>query len=111
VEDDLPLRYAYAKLLERRGYVVHQFADYHGVTELFDDGTGDLLVSDILLPSGTPHGVAVAAMVQVHRPGTPVVFVTGYLDYVLHVPPDATVLMKPVPDDVLLATVAACFKG
>ena len=58
VEDDLTLRYAYAKLLESQGYVVHQFADYRGVTELFDGGTGDLLITDIVLPTGTPHGIA-----------------------------------------------------
>jgi DNA-binding NtrC family response regulator len=111
VEDDVALRYAYTKLLEGQGYVVHQFADYRGVTELFDGGTGDLLITDIVLPTGTPHGIATAAMVQMHRPGIPVVFVTGYPDYVPHVPPDATVLIKPVTDDDLLATVAACLSG
>jgi DNA-binding NtrC family response regulator len=111
VEDDPALRYAYAKLLESQGYVVHQFADYRGVTELFDGGTGDLLITDILLATGTPHGIALAAMVQLHRPGIPVVFTTGYPDYMPHVPPDSTVLIKPVPHDDLLATVAACFNG
>jgi DNA-binding NtrC family response regulator len=106
VEDDGALRYAYAKLLESQGYVVHQFADFRGVTELFDAGTGDLLLTDIVLPKGTPHGIAIAAMVQVHRPGIPVIYVTGYVDYMPHVPPGATVLIKPVPDDVLLSTVA-----
>ena len=111
VEDDLTLRYAYAKLLESQGYVVHHFADYRGVTELFDGGTGDLLITDILLPTGTPHGIALAAMIQLHRPGIPVLFTTGYPGYLEHVPPGATVLIKPVPDDVLLATVASCLKG
>jgi DNA-binding NtrC family response regulator len=110
VEDDLPLRYAYAKLLENEGYIVHPFADYMGVTELFDGGTGDLLVSDILLPSGTPHGIAIAAMVKAHRPGIPVLFVTGYPDYLEHVPLGATVLIKPVLNDELLAVIAACIK-
>jgi DNA-binding LytR/AlgR family response regulator len=67
----------------------------------------ETLVSDILLPSGTLHGIAIAAMVQVHHPDIPVIFVTGYAGYVDHVPPDATVLLKPVPNDLLLATVAA----
>jgi DNA-binding NtrC family response regulator len=111
VEDDLTLRYAYAKLLESQGYVVHQFADYRVVTELFDGGTGDLLITDMVLPTGTPHGIATAAMVQVHRPGIPVVFITGFPDYLEHVPSGATVLIKPVPDDDLLATVAACLNG
>jgi len=78
------------------------------VTELFDGGAGDLLVSDILLPSGTPHGIAVAAMVKVNRPGIPVLFITGYPDYLEHVPPGATVLIKPVLNDELLAAVSAC---
>jgi hypothetical protein len=46
-------------------------------------------------------------MVQVHHPDIPVIFVTGYAAYVDHVPPDATVLLKPVPNDLLLATFAA----
>ena len=101
----------YAKLLESQGYVVHQFADYRGVTELFDGGMGDLLITDIVLPTGTPHGISLAAMVQRHRPGIPVLFTTGYPDYLEHVPRGATVLIKPVPDDVMLATVASCLKG
>ena len=81
------------------------------MTELFDGGTGDLLITDIVLPTGTPHGISLAAMVQLHRPGIPVLFTTGYPDYLEHVPPGATVLIKPVPDDVMLATVASCLKG
>jgi DNA-binding NtrC family response regulator len=111
VEDDLALCYAYTKLLESQGYVVHQFSDYRGVMELFDGGTGDLLITDIVLPTGTPHGIATAAMVQVHRPDIPVVFITGYPDYLEHVPAVSTVLIKPVPDDVLLATVATSLNG
>ena len=38
-------------------------------------------------------------MVQRHRPGIPVLFTTGYPDYLEHVPRGATVLIKPVPDD------------
>jgi DNA-binding NtrC family response regulator len=110
VEDSDELRYAYAKLLEREGYVVHQFVDYRGVTELLDDGTGDVLLTDIVLPKGTPHGVAIAAMVRMHRPGIPVIFVTGYANYMPYVPADATVLIKPVPDDIMQATVAAILK-
>jgi DNA-binding NtrC family response regulator len=111
VEDDTKLRYAYAKLLENAGYTVHQFGDYRGVTELLDSGCGDLLLADILLPAGTPHGIALAAMAQVRNPALPVVFVTGYADFVQHVPEGATALFKPVPDDVLLETIKARITG
>ncbi len=91
MEDDLALRYAYAKLLESQGYAVHRFGDYRGVAGLFNGGTGDLLITDIVLPTGTPHGIALAAMIQLHRPGIPVLFTTGYQGYLEHVSPGATV--------------------
>jgi CheY-like chemotaxis protein len=105
VEDNQELRYALAKLLESAGYVVHQFPDYHGVTELLDSGCGDLLLVDIMLGKGTPHGISLAAMALVRRPDLPVIFVTGYTEYASYTPENANVLVKPVPDEVLLAAV------
>ena len=51
MENDVTLRYACAKLLESRGYVVDQLPDYQGVLELFEGGAEDLLVSDYAGPS------------------------------------------------------------
>ena len=40
-----------------------------------------------------------------HRRGLPIVFVTGYQDYLRHVPSDSVVLMKPVADEELLSAI------
>jgi hypothetical protein len=62
------------------------------------------------LPQGTPHGIAIAAMVRMHRP-IPVLFLADYPDHLEHVPPGATVLIKPVPDDDLVAAVTTCLNS
>jgi hypothetical protein len=45
-------------------------------------------------------------MVRVHRPGLPVLYVTRYADYAQHIVDESTVLVKPVLDEALLASVA-----
>jgi DNA-binding NtrC family response regulator len=106
VEDDDGLRYGYCKLLGRNGYTAHPFPDYRGVMEHLDGGLqADLLLVDIVLPPGTPHGVSVAGMARVRRHGLPVLYVTGYADYSKHVVEGSSVLLKPVPDEALLASV------
>jgi len=66
----------------------------------------DLLLVDIVLPPGTPHDISVAGMARMHRPGLPVLYVTGYADHAQHVVAESTVLVKPVLDEALLASVA-----
>jgi DNA-binding NtrC family response regulator len=108
VEDDVGLRYAYLKILVAAKYAVHPFADYIGVTEMLDrDEPAHLLLVDIMLPEGTPHGIALAAMARRHRPELPVIYLTGYPDYLRHVPAEANVLVKPIAEAKLLAAVAS----
>ena len=112
VEDDAGLRYVQGKVLENAGYVVHPFADYHGVMELLDQGAqANLLLVDIALTEGTPHGVAVAGMVRMRRPKIPVLFMTAYAQYVEHVWAAGKVLLKPVSSETLLEAVASCLEG
>jgi CheY-like chemotaxis protein len=112
VEDSAPLRYVLGKVLESAGYMVHAFPDYRGVLELLDTGTpADLLVVDIALPAGTPHGIAVAAMARQRMANLPVIFVTAYPEFAEHVPDGTRVLLKPVSGDVLLEAVTASLAG
>jgi hypothetical protein len=48
----------------------------------------------------------VAGMARTRRPGLPVLYITGYSDNAEHVADESTVLLKPVPEEALLATVA-----
>ncbi len=107
VEDDDALRYAYDRTLKAAGYVVHPFPDYRGVFELLDDGVVvDLLLVDLVLAPGTPHGLSLAAMARRRRTGLPALYVTGYPDYAEHVATGSTVLLKPVKEGLLLAAIA-----
>ena len=46
------------------------------------------------------------AWARTGRPGLPVLCITGYSDNAEHVADESTVLLKPVPEEALLATVA-----
>jgi DNA-binding NtrC family response regulator len=107
VEDDDALRYAYNRTLTAAGYTVHPFRDYRGVMEMLDEGAeAHLMLVDLVLPPGTPHGISVAAMARLRRPGLPTLYVTGHADHAAHVVAGSDVLLKPVTDETLLATVA-----
>jgi DNA-binding NtrC family response regulator len=57
----------------------------------------DCVVSDIWLPTGTPHGVSLASMVNIRFPGVLRIFVTGDPDAKNYVTPsEGTVFTKPV---------------
>jgi len=106
IEDDEPTRYAYERVLISAGYEVVAFADYFSASAAIDLGTGALLLLDLKLPNGTPHGVSVARMVRSKRPDLPVIFVTGYADYAEYADADIGKLhMKPVNLDDLLTDV------
>jgi DNA-binding NtrC family response regulator len=111
VDDDEATRYAYGKALQAADYVVHAFPDYRGVTELLDRGAqADLLIVDVILPKGTPHGVALAAMARTHRPALPVLYMTGHPDVAPDIPSGRTLLMKPISPEQLLHAVAQAVK-
>jgi DNA-binding LytR/AlgR family response regulator len=40
----------------------------------------DLMVVDVLMPEGRPHGLALARMASLRRPGLKVVYITAYYD-------------------------------
>ncbi len=107
VEDDDALRYVYDRTLKAAGYVVHPFPNYRGVLQMLDEGAVvDLLLVDLMLEPGTPHGLSLAAMARLRRPGLPALYVTGYPDHVEHVATGSTVLLKPVEEAMLLTAVA-----
>jgi DNA-binding NtrC family response regulator len=70
----------------------------------------DLLLTDIVMPPGKPHGLALARMARVHRPGFPVMFMTGYHD-VVQKDSDfpGRVFQKPLDIDELLKAIDDVF--
>jgi CheY-like chemotaxis protein len=83
VEDDASLRYAAARFLTKAGFDVVDVADTMQALIQLDAGQKiDLAIVDIVMPKGTPNGVAFARMARTKRPGFPVMFTTGHKDLV-----------------------------
>jgi len=112
VEDDEGLRLAFATMLRRQGYDVLDFPGFRGAFEAAKSGAGFLLITDIQLEPGTPHGLSLANMVHHRRPDLKIIVVTGYPDFIELVDQEwATVLLKPVAEDVLLGAVQVASEG
>jgi PAS domain S-box-containing protein len=115
VEDELVVRRLLAEILEASGYTVLQAADGPSALELLRRHTGplDLLVTDVVMPgmSGPDVAGAVAAM----RPGTQVLYISGYTDSsVGHrgvLEPGIASLQKPFDADVLTRKVRDVLDG
>jgi CheY-like chemotaxis protein len=115
VEDELVVRRLVAELLESNGYTVLQAGDGPSALELLRRHTGplDLLVTDVVMPgmSGPDVAGAVAAM----RPGTEVLYISGYTDSsVGHhgvLEPGIAFLQKPFDADVLTRKVREVLDG
>jgi len=115
VEDELVVRRLVAEILESSGYSVLQAADGPSALELLRRHTGpvDLLVTDVVMPgmSGPEVAGAVAAM----RPGTHVLYISGYTDSSIGnhwaLEPGIAFLQKPFNADVLTGKVREVLDG
>jgi DNA-binding NtrC family response regulator len=110
VEDDPTLRHAIDRNLTEAGYRVVAAADTMVALEEISAGEIDLLLTDIVMPPGKPHGLALARMARIQRPGAPVMFITGYYDVAAQegdLP--GKVFEKPVDIDALLAAIDDLF--
>jgi DNA-binding NtrC family response regulator len=112
IEDDEATRYAYQQALEAAGYRTAGFGNYFAAASEIDAGAGALLVVDLQLPPGTPHGLSVARMARHHRPGLPIIFVTGYPELAeLADEETGPILLKPIDLQELLTMVRELLPG
>ena len=115
VEDEAVVRQLVAEILESNGYSVLQAADGPSALELLRRHTGavDLLVTDVVMPgmSGPEVASAVAAM----RPGTQVLYISGYTDSAIDhhgvLEPGIAFLQKPFSADDLARKVREVLDG
>jgi DNA-binding NtrC family response regulator len=106
IEDDEATRYSYERALLGAGYRTKGYPSYSVAAEDIDRGIGMLLVVDLQLAPQTPNGLAIARMARRHRPGLPVVFVTGHPELSVFIDPEmGPIFLKPVDLDVLIATI------
>lgn len=79
VDDDEIFRYAATRYLTLAGFEVVAAADTMAALREIDSGRAiDLLITDISMPPGSPHGFALANMLRHRNADLPVLFVTGY---------------------------------
>jgi CheY-like chemotaxis protein len=77
VEDDNIARAAISGLLRNEGYEVIEARDGAQAFELFNQARVDLVITDFYMPH--LDGVGLLERIHASSPGTPVVFMTGYL--------------------------------
>jgi signal transduction histidine kinase/ActR/RegA family two-component response regulator len=103
VEDETVVRQLVAEILESSGYTVLQAADGPSAIELARRHTGDisLLVTDVVMPGMS--GPEVAQSVTSMRPGTLVLYMSGYTDSAIGhhgvLEPGIAFLQKPFSTD------------
>lgn len=106
VEDDEATRLAYLRLLEAQGYKVAAFDSIGGALDLAKTGYGQLLLTDVRLRAGEPHGVTLALMMRLSRPDLPIILVTAYPELRGLIDPRlGPILSKPVDPDTMLTAV------
>jgi CheY-like chemotaxis protein len=95
VEDDFLIRMTLAEALADEGFSVAEAASGdEALAMLQDDGSIDLLMTDIQLP-GQLDGFALVRAARIRRPDLPVVFMTGR--------PDARTAHPTNPRDLFIA--------
>jgi PAS domain S-box-containing protein len=115
VEDETVVRQLVAEILESSGYSVLQAGDGPSALELLRRHTGplELLVTDVVMPGMS--GPEVAQAVTSMRPGTQVLYTSGYTDQAIGhhgvLEPDVAFLQKPFSADDLNRKVRALLDG
>ena len=109
VEDDDAFRYALARRLTEAGLRVVEAKDSMAALREIDRGLAfGCLITDVQMPAGAPHGLALANMLRARRPNLVVLFVTAYPELATATQEaweaDA-VFLKPVDLEALTATV------
>jgi PAS domain S-box-containing protein len=114
VDDDAVIAQLFARVLTRVGYDVAQATVSSQVPAMLAEAEPpfDLLITDQTMPGMT--GLELADRIQSWRRGFPIILLSGYSEFTGRQDPRKhglrEVLIKPVPIDVLAATVARVLK-
>jgi CheY-like chemotaxis protein len=110
IEDDEAFSYAISRLLTDAGFEVIPATDFSTALDvIYSARPLDLLLTDVRMPMGQPHGFALARMARQRRGGLPVLYLTG----VSEIPePEreaayGKILAKPIDADALIAEIRA----
>lgn len=96
VEDDPAFAEALDRGLRAARFEVVVAANSLAALRLLEtDQRVDMLLTDIKMPDGHPHGIALSLMARRQRPALPVIFMSGYPDLVRDAGIEDTVFTKP----------------
>jgi two-component system cell cycle sensor histidine kinase/response regulator CckA len=76
VEDERVVRDVLTEMLQTQGYVVTSTGDPEDALALSNEGTFDLLITDLVMPK--LDGYELAAAIAAHSPNLKVIFMSGY---------------------------------
>lgn len=110
IDDDEYVRSMLRQLLLYHGHTVVEANDGREGLKLFDNGSTDLVITDLVMPE--TEGFEVLAKLRTLQPRVKIIVITGgvrgktadYLDMALHLGADK-VLAKPFPHAVLLEAI------
>jgi len=113
VEDEPSVLGLLSAVLHRAGYRLHEAASGAEALEALDAIPRlDLLITDVIMPG--MGGLDLARRVLAARPGTPVLYMSGYADEALpheDAVPGACFIQKPFRPDVLISKVRDIVEG
>jgi CheY-like chemotaxis protein len=109
VEDDTAFGYAVKRHLESHDYSVVSASSSLEALKEFETQTIDLVITDIRLLKGEPHGLSLARTLRQKKPRIPVILVTAYPELLQGEPSlPGLVFNKPVELATLRSAVKAC---
>jgi CheY-like chemotaxis protein len=110
VEDDRTYERVVRLMLEAAGFRVTTAQDFVTALPIIEDSEHvDLLLADINMPSGTPHGFSIGLMAESKRHGLKIIYMTGSADpkEIARFAPHATILRKPFTKQEVVAAIEA----
>jgi PAS domain S-box-containing protein len=110
VDDNAPVLEITKFLLEDLGFKVRAAGDSHAALAAFDEGSFDLVLSDIVMP-GPMNGLQLARAIRERHPDVPIILATGYSEFARDAAKEFFVLRKPFQLSDLSDAVAELSKG
>lgn len=110
VEDDRAYERVIRRMLETAGFRVTTANDFITALPVIESSEHvDLMLADINMPSGSPHGLSIGLMAASKRHDLKIIYMSGAADpaQVARFAPRATVLRKPFTTHEILAAIEA----
>ena len=108
VDDDTQFRRFVVRALRASGFSVIEASGFHSAISLIEEGVrADLMIADVQLGIGSPHGVSLGNMAQLRRSNLKIIYMSGSVDLRLAAQfgDAAAILQKPFVAAALIQTV------